>query len=179
MEARKRRELKKEREKSTLNGQSTSEGQATTNASGDQATSNDRIAANNQAALNGATALDSTAHRRHNGPRRRKFNLRVYKYHCLGDYANTIRRCGTTDSFSTELVSNYHEVFFSLEPHTHPSFRESWNTAHPKPDINAPIREHLSNNWLEWSVVKAVCVVSERDSHQRVDLQANLWPGHP
>ena len=110
MEARKRHELKKQREKSTLNGQST-EGQAAPNpqsAPGDQAASNDRIATNNQSVLNGTSAPDSTARRLHNGPKRRKFNLRTYKYHCLGDYANTIRRCGTTDSFSTESVSNYH-----------------------------------------------------------------------
>ena len=38
-------------------------------------------------------------------PRKKKFNLRTYKYHSLGDYANTIRRYGTTDSYSTEPVS--------------------------------------------------------------------------
>jgi len=41
-----------------------------------------------------------------NGPRPRKFNLQTYKYHSLGDVANTIRRFGTTDSFSTEPVSD-------------------------------------------------------------------------
>jgi len=39
------------------------------------------------------------------GPRRKKFNLQTYKFHSLGDYATTIRRFGTTDSYSTELVS--------------------------------------------------------------------------
>lgn len=32
------------------------------------------------------------------------FNLNTYKTHALGDYAETIRRFGTTDSYSTELV---------------------------------------------------------------------------
>jgi hypothetical protein len=40
--------------------------------------------------------------------RRMKFSLRSYKYHSLGDYANTIRRLGTTDSFSTEPASCDH-----------------------------------------------------------------------
>lgn len=34
------------------------------------------------------------------------FNLNTYKTHALGDYADTIRRYGTTDSYSTELVSH-------------------------------------------------------------------------
>jgi len=41
------------------------------------------------------------------GSRPRKFNLQTYKYHSLGDYGKTIRRLGTSDSFSTEPVSNF------------------------------------------------------------------------
>jgi hypothetical protein len=33
------------------------------------------------------------------------FNLRTYKFHAIGDYAATIRRYGTTDSYNTERVS--------------------------------------------------------------------------
>lgn len=36
----------------------------------------------------------------------RKLNLFTYKWHSLGDYANMIRRFGTTDSYSTQLVSH-------------------------------------------------------------------------
>ena len=39
------------------------------------------------------------------------FNLNTYKFHSLGDYANTIRQYGTTDSYSTQLV---HGTFLSL-----------------------------------------------------------------
>ena len=42
--------------------------------------------------------------------RRKKLNIDTYKYHSLGDYAATIRRIGTTDSYSTELVS-YRALF--------------------------------------------------------------------
>lgn len=35
----------------------------------------------------------------------KSFNLDIYKYHAPGDYANTIRRCGTTDSYTLEPVS--------------------------------------------------------------------------
>jgi hypothetical protein len=32
-------------------------------------------------------------------------NLNTYKHHALGDYTAAIQRYGTTDSYSTELVS--------------------------------------------------------------------------
>lgn len=37
--------------------------------------------------------------------RRKTLNLQTYKYHSLGDYPAMIRRFGTCDSYSTELVS--------------------------------------------------------------------------
>ena len=39
------------------------------------------------------------------GRRKKTFNLNTYKAHALGDYVETIRRYGTTDSYSTEPVS--------------------------------------------------------------------------
>ena len=36
---------------------------------------------------------------------RKYFNVVTYKYHALGDYAKTIQRFGTTDSYSTQIVS--------------------------------------------------------------------------
>lgn len=38
-------------------------------------------------------------------PVSKKFNINTYKMHSLGDYGNTIRRLGTTDSYSTVVVS--------------------------------------------------------------------------
>lgn len=39
-------------------------------------------------------------------PRKKKsFNFQTYKFHALGDYVASIRRFGTTDSYSTEPVS--------------------------------------------------------------------------
>jgi hypothetical protein len=32
-------------------------------------------------------------------------NLRTYKFHSLGDYVSTIKRFGTTDSYTTSIVS--------------------------------------------------------------------------
>ena len=42
--------------------------------------------------------------------KKKQFNLQRYKYHALGDYVETIRRYGTTDSYSTEPVSALHII---------------------------------------------------------------------
>jgi hypothetical protein len=42
--------------------------------------------------------------------RLKTFNLQTYKFHSLGDYETTIRRYGTTDSYSTEIVGTYCNV---------------------------------------------------------------------
>ena len=40
------------------------------------------------------------------GPIQKLFNLLTYKLHALGDYVYHIVRFGTTDSYSTQTVSN-------------------------------------------------------------------------
>ena len=37
----------------------------------------------------------------------KKLNLSTYKFHALGDYPDTIRRFGTTDSYTTQTVSDF------------------------------------------------------------------------
>jgi hypothetical protein len=39
------------------------------------------------------------------GRRVKTFNLHTYKLHSLGDYVSTIKRFGTTDSYTTAIVS--------------------------------------------------------------------------
>jgi len=39
------------------------------------------------------------------GRQPKKLNLATYKYHALGDYAETIRRFGPTDNYNTQIVS--------------------------------------------------------------------------
>jgi hypothetical protein len=41
-----------------------------------------------------------------NTRREKVLNLNTYKVHALGDYSSTIRRYGTTDSYTTESVNN-------------------------------------------------------------------------
>jgi hypothetical protein len=61
----------------------------------------------------------------------KQLNLKTYKYHSLGDYVDTIKRFGTTDSYSTQGVSSefficvnkglmgYFRVSLSIEPRRH------------------------------------------------------------
>ncbi|KAG6913738.1 hypothetical protein DXG01_004665, partial [Tephrocybe rancida] len=52
----------------------------------------------------------------------KKFSLSTYKFHSMGDYTSTIRYFGTTDSYSTEIVSfqnhqhDHHAMLTSLLP---------------------------------------------------------------
>jgi len=41
------------------------------------------------------------------GPKRKTFNLIMYKLHALGDYVRNIRLFGTSDSYSTQPVSKF------------------------------------------------------------------------
>lgn len=56
-------------------------------------------AGTNKNMSNAATSSSPTPIRRS-----KKFNLNTYKTHSLGDYVETIRQYGTTDSYSTETV---------------------------------------------------------------------------
>jgi hypothetical protein len=39
------------------------------------------------------------------GRKAKRFNLNTYKYHAMGDYIQSIRLFGTTDSFTSQIVS--------------------------------------------------------------------------
>ncbi len=74
-----------------------------------------------------------------NQAKRKTFSLRRYTYHAFGDYANTIRQFGTSDSFSTEPVSNTC-IMSMTKPHAACKlYRENWNTALLRLAINALI----------------------------------------
>ena len=43
-----------------------------------------------------------------NSPHPKSFNLLMYKFHAVGNYVQTIRLFGTTDSYTTQIVSTIH-----------------------------------------------------------------------
>jgi hypothetical protein len=68
-------------------------------------------AAANQQSVNEARHVTSAATSARATKRNHKtFNLETYALHSLGDYPNTIRQFGTTDSYSTEPVSSVSDV---------------------------------------------------------------------
>lgn len=54
-----------------------------------------------------ATGSAATTISKPSGIRQKRFSLRSYKYHALGDHARTVRELGTCDSFSSEPVGVY------------------------------------------------------------------------
>jgi hypothetical protein len=56
---------------------------------------------NNSSSKHGKAATDLSS------SKVKHLNLHTYKYHALGDYVAMIRQYGTTDSYSTESVSDF------------------------------------------------------------------------
>ena len=56
-----------------------------------------------QAEKRNITDVPSTS----SGPRTKRINMHTYKFHALGDYVNTIKLFGTTDSYTTQIVRNH------------------------------------------------------------------------
>ena len=43
--------------------------------------------------------------RKSNAVKDKRFNMNTFKIHCIPDYVDMIRKYGTTDSYSTQIVS--------------------------------------------------------------------------
>jgi hypothetical protein len=74
----------------------------------------------------------------------RSFNLNTYKIHALGDYVETIKTYGTTDSYSTEPVNDALAligccIFLSYR-------RVNWSIAVPRRGTSAPPKRNSSSN---------------------------------
>jgi hypothetical protein len=70
-----------------------------------------------------------------NARKTKHLNLKTYKYHALGDYVSTIRRYGTTDSYSTEPVSCQSHFPLALLI----AIRANLSTARQKGDFLGPV----------------------------------------
>jgi hypothetical protein len=91
-----------------------------------------------------STASRSGPARRDGGRREKAFNLNTYKFHALGDYASTIRQFGTTDSYSTEMVSPSPTLKFPLFLLS--LIRVNWNIEHPNDGIFGQVAKGSPNN---------------------------------
>jgi len=57
-----------------------------------------------------AGPANSDPQKHNSGRQTKEFSLKTYKFHLLGDYCNTIRQFGMTDSYSTQPVSLSHTI---------------------------------------------------------------------
>jgi hypothetical protein len=84
-----------------------------------------------KSATNVASESRRPAAPNNNARKQKKLNLGTYKFHTLGDYVDTIRRFGTTDSYSTQPVSFY-PMICMLCLTAEVGIRASLSTEHPK-----------------------------------------------
>jgi hypothetical protein len=82
-----------------------------------------------------AQSIISSSHPKASTRRSKSFNLNTYKHHTLGDYASTIRKYGTTDSYSAESVSSL-RLFYAGSTHRL-TCRLNWSTATRSRGTNA------------------------------------------
>jgi hypothetical protein len=62
-----------------------------------------------------AMAAVSDRSRRATDKKKRYLNLSTYKFHRLGDYVEAIRQFGTTDNFTTQVVSYRSIYIFTID----------------------------------------------------------------
>lgn len=78
----------------------------------------------------------------------KEFNLNTYKMHALGDYVETIRQYGTTDSYSTELVRWLNSALHSSWPHSCYCNRGSLNIELQRAGTSGPQEKGISSSLL-------------------------------
>lgn len=72
------------------------------------------------------------------GPIAKYFNLLTYKLHALGDYVQTVRLFGTTDSYSTQIVRSTVFIRYLLTCYYH---RVNLRTVRSNASISGPTRK--------------------------------------
>jgi hypothetical protein len=75
------------------------------------------------------------------------YNLFTYKLHALGDYVKNIRMFGTTDSYSTQVVS--HKLFITHRDKLMYDYRASLNTAESNVSMLEPTKINSLDNVLD------------------------------
>ena len=81
----------------------------------------------------------------------KKINLDIYKFHALGDYVTMIKMYGTTDSFTTQVVSEHQVSLFLLQYQCWN--RGSWHTAKSRRYMDCQTRRVLINNFQNKSAI--------------------------
>ena len=89
----------------------------------------------------GASKVTSDSHE---GPGFKQFNLKTYKIHALGDYADHIEKFGPTDCFSTQQVCPFAASPSSPPYHYDLLNRVNLSTGGSRGTTNTPTRQDLN-----------------------------------
>ena len=94
----------------------------------------------------------------------KQLSLKTYKYHAVGDYVDTIRRYGTTDSYSTQGVSS--QLISILYIMIMSWFRVNLSTASRRRAFLRRVADRYRTSWVESSNVSDISTRSMmKDSH--------------
>jgi hypothetical protein len=103
----------------------------------------------------------------------KSFNLQTYKLHALGDYVSSIRRFGTTDSYSTQPVRDPTLVGIIFLPFAH---RENGNIVSGKGGSFGPVARISFLNSLKLNGGSHVYAVFARGWMLCTKICWNLFP---
>jgi hypothetical protein len=133
---------------------------------------------------NAPTLGFGTSVENHSGRLKKSLSIATYKYHALGDYANTIRQFGTTDSYTSERVG--HSLSSCETMLT--SSRANWSIRYLSHGIFELTRRHIRSRWPRSSAGKQImegsgeaCNPSFGPTSQRLRLRwgSHTLLGHP
>jgi len=123
----------------------------------------------------GATRMRQRNDDTQSGSKQKKFNLNTYKLHSLGDYVGTILECGTTDSYSTLLVSCFCYELVCCTNHLTAITRPRRATLTSKLGIDVQTNGMQISRSATWSGFNIILVrLSIVSSHQNDPLQQAL-----
>ena len=137
-------------------------------------------AANRRRAATGkkASTLNAKSSARNISDTFKKFNLKTYKIHALGDYADNIEQFGPTDCFSTQQVCRI-PLETSSSPHHHLLNRVNSNIGELRGSTSEPTRCVSSvrlRNKSGWNIITANTL--PRFGQKRAPAQ-HLGPVYP
>lgn len=118
-----------------------------------------------------ATGREPPVEKAKKGTKWKSFNLRTYKLHALGDYIPNIWLFGTTDSYSTQIVSYRCAIIFYSGLNC---YRASWSTVELNVFTLEQTRTSLLANAPDKNVVSDSCGSSKNRQTNHYRRQLNF-----
>lgn len=90
------------------------------------------------------------------GALKKSYNMETYKGHSAGDIADHIRRLGTTESYSSQVV-HYFPFIRGYQNFADKIFRVNYSITHQRVDIHGQITNSLNSNLRIMNAASRVC----------------------